>query len=170
MVPRSHTIEDRREIPIYYASRQMSLAERKYTTKEREALAVVYACIKIWHDLLGYRIVFHTDHDSLKHLMNKPDLSVRIAKWILLLQEFNYEVVVKPQRPNLMLTSCLVKEARKQSQTLYHHFRMNFRKKYESSIFLEASHPSSRISLDISQKEDFRPECQGRRKWCFRRR
>ena len=98
MVPRSHTIEDRREIPIYYASRQMSLAERKYTTKEREALAVVYACIKIWHDLLGYRIVFHTDHDSLKHLMNKPDLSVRIAKWILLLQEFNYEVVVKPTK------------------------------------------------------------------------
>jgi hypothetical protein len=77
--------EDRREKPIYYASRQMSPAERNYTTTEREALAVVYACKKFRHYLLGYRIVFHTDHNSLKHLVNKPDLSGRIARWILLL-------------------------------------------------------------------------------------
>ena len=92
--------EDRTEYPIYYASRQMSLAERKYTTTEREALAVVYACKKFRHYLLGYKIVFHTDHDSLKYLVNKPDLSGRIARWILLLQEFNYEVVVKPGKAN----------------------------------------------------------------------
>ena len=78
----------------------MSLAERKYTTTEREALAVVYACKKFRHYLLGYKIVFHTDHDSLKYLVNKPDLSGRIARWILLLQEFNYEVVVKPGKAN----------------------------------------------------------------------
>ena len=40
------------------------------------------------------------DHDSLKYLVNKPDLSGRIARWILLLQEFNYEVVVKPGKAN----------------------------------------------------------------------
>ena len=44
--------------------------------------------------------MFHTDHDSLKYLVNKPDLSGRIARWILLLQEFNYEVVVKPGKAN----------------------------------------------------------------------
>src|SRR5450759_4855007 len=91
---------DKRECPVYYASRQMSPAEKKYTTTEREALAVVYACKKFRHYLLGYRIVFHTDHDSLKYLVNKPDLSGRIARWILLLQEFNYEVVVKPEKAN----------------------------------------------------------------------
>ena len=92
--------EDRREGPIYYASRQMSPAERNYTTTEREALAVVYACRKFRHYLLGYRVVFHTDHNSLKYLVNKPDLSGRIARWILLLQEFNYEVMVKPGKAN----------------------------------------------------------------------
>jgi len=91
---------DRKETPIYYASRQMSPAERKYTTTEREALAVVYACKKFRHYLLGYRIVFHTDHNSLKYLVNKPDLSGRIARWILLLQEFNYEVMVKSGKAN----------------------------------------------------------------------
>ena len=91
---------DRKEGPIYYASRQMSPAERNYTTTEREALAVVYACRKFRHYLLGYRIVFHTDHNSLKYLVNKPDLSRRIARWILLLQEFDYEVLVKSGKTN----------------------------------------------------------------------
>ena len=78
----------------------MSLAKRKYTTIEREALAVVYACKKFQHYLLGYRIVFHMDHDSLKYLVNKLDLSGRRARWILLLQVFNYEVMVKPRKAN----------------------------------------------------------------------
>ena len=76
---------ERRECPIYYASRQMSQAETKYSTTKREELAVIYACKKFWHYLLGYSIVFHMDHDSLKYLVNKPDLSGRIARWILLL-------------------------------------------------------------------------------------
>jgi hypothetical protein len=76
---------ERRECPVYYASRQMSPAERNYTTTEREALAVVYSCKKFRHYLLGYKVIFHTDHDSLKYLVNKPDLSGRIARWILLL-------------------------------------------------------------------------------------
>ena len=78
----------------------MSQAERKYSTTEREALAVIYVCKKFRHYLLGYRIVFHTDHDSLKYLVNKSDLSGRIARWILLLQEFTYEVIVKSGKSN----------------------------------------------------------------------
>ena len=38
--------DSNREGPVYYARRQMSLAEKKYTTTEREALAVIYACKK----------------------------------------------------------------------------------------------------------------------------
>jgi len=41
------------------------------------------------------------DHDSLKYLVNKSDLSGRIARWILLLQEFNYVVVVKSGKANV---------------------------------------------------------------------
>ena len=91
---------ERRECPIHYARRQMSQAETKYSTTKREALAVIYACKKFQHYLHGYWIVFHIDHDSLKYLVNKPDLSGRIARWILLLQEFTYEVLVKLGKSN----------------------------------------------------------------------
>jgi hypothetical protein len=78
----------------------MSPAERNYTTTEREALAVVYSCKKFRHYLLGYKVILHTDHNSLKYLVNKPDLTGRIVRWILLLQEFNYEVVIKSGKAN----------------------------------------------------------------------
>jgi hypothetical protein len=65
---------ERRESPVYYASRQMSPAEQNYTTTEREALALVYSCKKFRHYLLGYKVKFHTYHDSLKYLVNKADL------------------------------------------------------------------------------------------------
>ena len=120
--------KDKRESPVYYASRQMSPAERKYTTTEREALAVVYACKKFRHYLLGYRIIFHTDHDSLKYLVNKPDLSGRIARWILFLQEFNYEVVVKSGKSNSNANYLSRQRGEEAVGDIRASFRMNFRR------------------------------------------
>ena len=61
----------------YSKTRKWSLspAKKKYTTIERKALVVIYACKKFHYYLLGYWIVFHTNHDSLKYLVNKSDLS-----------------------------------------------------------------------------------------------
>lgn len=65
-----------------------------------ESLGLVYACKKFRHYLLGYKTIFHRDHDSLKYLDNRSDLSGRIARRILLLQEFNFKVMVKPKKAN----------------------------------------------------------------------
>lgn len=56
--------EQRRNYPIYFASRQLSAAEKNYTTTEREALGMVFAVKKFRHYLLGYEFVFHVDHYS----------------------------------------------------------------------------------------------------------
>ena len=36
------------------------------------------------------------DHDALKYMINKPQLSGQIARWVLLLQEFNFTKQVRP--------------------------------------------------------------------------
>jgi hypothetical protein len=105
----------------------MSLAERNYTTMEREELAEVYSCKKFRHYLLGYKVIFHTDHNSLKYLVNKPDLSGRIARWILFLQEFNYEVVVKSGKANSNADFFLGRGVRNPSRIFPQSFRMSFR-------------------------------------------
>ena len=81
--------------PIYYASRQLVAAERNYTVTEREALGMIYSVQKFRHYLLGYKFVFHVDHDALKYMVNKPQLSGRIARWVLLLQEFDFTIEVR---------------------------------------------------------------------------
>jgi hypothetical protein len=82
--------------PIYFANRQLIAAEKNYTTTEREALAMIFAIQKFRHYLLGYPFVFYVDHDALKYLINKPDLSGRLTRWVLLLQEFDFTIVVRP--------------------------------------------------------------------------
>ena len=75
--------------PISYASRLLNSAERNYSTTEREALAMVYALNKYRHYLLGNKFVFYVDHMALVYLVNKPQVSGRIARWLLLFQEYD---------------------------------------------------------------------------------
>jgi hypothetical protein len=41
-----------------------------------------------------------TDHFTLKYLVNKPMLGGRICRWLLLFQEYDFEIIVKPGRMN----------------------------------------------------------------------
>jgi hypothetical protein len=36
-----------------------------------------------------------TDHSTLKYLVNKPVFGGRIFRWLLLFQEFDFELIVK---------------------------------------------------------------------------
>ena len=51
--------------PIAYANRNLSFAERNYTTIEREGLAMVYALQKFRHYLLGGHFKMFIDHSTL---------------------------------------------------------------------------------------------------------
>ena len=67
---------------------------------EREGLAMVYALQTFMHYLLGGHFKMFTDHSSLQYLVNKPVLGGRICRWLLLFQEFDFEIVVKPRPLN----------------------------------------------------------------------
>lgn len=40
------------------------------------------------------------DHSALKYLINKPVLGGNICRWLLLFQEYDFEIIVKPGRLN----------------------------------------------------------------------
>ena len=86
--------------PIAFASRKLSSTERNYTTTEREGLAMVYALHKFRHYLLGSHFKMFTDHSTLKYLVNKPVLGGKICRWLLLFQEYDFEIIVKQGRLN----------------------------------------------------------------------
>jgi len=87
--------------PIYFASKKLSQAENNYTTTEREGLDMIYVLQKFRHYLLGSHFKFFIYHSTLKYLVNKPVLEGIICRWLLLFQEFSFEVIVKPGRCNV---------------------------------------------------------------------
>ena len=93
--------DDGMDYPIVYSSRKLNKAERNYSTTEREALGMVFALQKYRHYLLANPFIFYTDHQALKYLVNKPLHHGRICRWLLLFQEFEFEVVVRPGKLNV---------------------------------------------------------------------
>ena len=57
--------EGNMDFPICYASRQLHIAEKNYTTTEREGLGMIYAVKKFRHYLLANQFVFFVDHQAL---------------------------------------------------------------------------------------------------------
>jgi len=60
----------------------------------------VYALQKFLHYLLGRHLKMFTDHFALKYLVNNPMLGGTICIWILLFQEYDFEIMVKPGKMN----------------------------------------------------------------------
>lgn len=87
--------------PITFASRKISLVEHNYTNTKQKGLAMVYALQKFHHYLLGSHFKFFTDNFMLWYLLNELVLGVRIYHWLLLFQEFNFEVVIKLGKQNV---------------------------------------------------------------------
>ncbi|GKB71988.1 putative reverse transcriptase domain-containing protein [Tanacetum coccineum] len=70
-----------REKVISYASRQLKIHEKNYTTHDLELGAVVFA-LKIWrHYLYGTKCTVYTDHKSLQHILDQKELNMRQRRW-----------------------------------------------------------------------------------------
>nr|GFD31209.1 integrase, catalytic core [Tanacetum cinerariifolium] len=76
----------------------MNDAEINYTTTEKEMLAVVYAFEKFRSYLIMNKSIVHTDHSALKYLFSKKDAKARLLRWVLLLQEFDFEVLEQKEQ------------------------------------------------------------------------
>jgi hypothetical protein len=87
---------------IYFVSKNISPTEFNYTFTEKELLVVVYDINKFRHYITGYQAFVHTDHSTIKFLMKKPVKNLRFTIWMLLLQEFNINIIDIPGKDNLV--------------------------------------------------------------------
>lgn len=90
--------EDRRkERAIYYLSKKMTDYETWYTNLEKTCLALVWATRKLRHVMLSYpvHLIARMDPPKKKYLFEKPALTGRTARWLLLLSEFDITYVTQ---------------------------------------------------------------------------
>uniref|UniRef100_A0A6G1SFF7 RNA-directed DNA polymerase n=1 Tax=Aceria tosichella TaxID=561515 RepID=A0A6G1SFF7_9ACAR len=77
---------------VAYTSRTLIKSERNYATTHKECLAMIHA-IKQWrYYLYGKHFQVITDHHALCWLMKTKDHQGQLARWSLLLQEFQFTV------------------------------------------------------------------------------
>jgi transposase InsO family protein len=87
--------------PVAYASRKLIEAEIRYSTIEKECLAVVWATQKFQAYLYGQQFVLETDHQPLSFLKRSKVVNSRLMRWSLLLQSYNFVVRVIPGSKNV---------------------------------------------------------------------
>ncbi len=88
---------------IVYGSRFLNRVKQNYSTIEREALIMVFSLHKFRHFLLGNMFVFYVNHMALVYLVNKPQVSGKITRWLLLFLEYDFTVVYKPCKIHVVI-------------------------------------------------------------------
>lgn len=80
------------EKPIAFISRKLRGAELNYSTTEKECLSVVFAVEKFRHYVEGFHFEIITDHSALLWLFKQQNLSGRLARWMMKLQQYDFEI------------------------------------------------------------------------------
>lgn len=85
---------------VHFTSRTLQSAERRYSTYDREVVAVVFALKKFRHWLLGAEFIVYSNHQSLPTAFTGKDVHGRIARWLALISEYTLMVRHTPGREN----------------------------------------------------------------------
>ncbi|GKG08619.1 putative reverse transcriptase domain-containing protein, partial [Tanacetum coccineum] len=95
---------------IAYASRQLKIHEKNYTTHDLELGAVVFT-LKIWrHYLYGTKCTMFTDHKSLQHILDQKELNMRQHRWLELFSDYDYKIRYLPGKANVVADTLRRKE------------------------------------------------------------
>ncbi|GJT30600.1 putative reverse transcriptase domain-containing protein [Tanacetum coccineum] len=95
---------------IAYASRQLKIHEKNYTTHDLELGAIVFA-LKIWrHYLYGTKSIIYTDHKSLQHIFNQKEMNMCQHHWIELFSDYDCEICYHLGKANIVADALSRKE------------------------------------------------------------
>ncbi|GJW30878.1 putative reverse transcriptase domain-containing protein [Tanacetum coccineum] len=95
---------------IAYASRQLKIHEKNYTTHDLELGVVVFA-LKIWrHYLYGTKCTVFIDHKSFQHIFDQKELNMRQHLWLEFLSDYDCEICYHPRKVNIVADTLSQKE------------------------------------------------------------
>jgi hypothetical protein len=86
--------EDGKKHPIAYYSKTLSAAERNYDIYDLELLTIVNV-LDHWRPYLAgspHKIIIYSDHQNLLYWKEPHKISRRVAREVLMLSEYNFEI------------------------------------------------------------------------------
>ena len=85
--------DDSSEHPMAYYSKKLLPCEQRYSTVEKECLAIKMGVQTFRVYLLGKPFLVQTDHHALEWLDRLKENNSRLTRWSLSLQPFSFTVV-----------------------------------------------------------------------------
>jgi len=85
--------------PIAFYTRKLNPTQTRYTTTERELLAIVETLKEFRNILLGHVIRVYTDHKNLTYQTFNTE---RVMRWRLIIEEFGPELIYVPGNKNVV--------------------------------------------------------------------
>ncbi|KAJ9543974.1 LOW QUALITY PROTEIN: hypothetical protein OSB04_023681 [Centaurea solstitialis] len=83
---------------IAYASRQL----KPNPTYDLQLAAVVFV-LKIWrHYLYRVKYTIYTDHCSLRHFLDQPNLNMRQRRWLNVVKDYDCDILYHPGKANVV--------------------------------------------------------------------
>ena len=87
--------EGRVEHAVYYFSKKLLQYEANYSLVKKTCLVVIWATKKLRHYFQSYRVQAISKHDPLRYLQQTPSLTGKLARWLVLLTEFDTDYMAK---------------------------------------------------------------------------
>ena len=81
--------------PVFFASKALTETEKRYSTIEKEALAVCWSCEKFSNHLIGISFAIETDHSPLIQCFTSKqldELSPRIQRLRIRLMKYDFHI------------------------------------------------------------------------------
>ena len=95
-------VVDGLEHPICYYSKKLDCHQKRYSTIEKEALALVLA-VRLFSVYFGTQTVkVYTDHSPLQFIQRMANHNQKLLRWSLELQQYNLEIHHRAGRDNLV--------------------------------------------------------------------
>ena len=90
------------KMPVQYVSRKLFPRETRYSTIDKEGLAIKWALDTLKYYLVGKEFVLETDHRPLQWLHRMRDSNSRITRWHLSLQPYKFTVKYRAGKDNVI--------------------------------------------------------------------
>lgn len=88
--------------PIWFASRTLNNHEKRYSTIEKELLAIVWSTKYFRVYLYFRRFSIQTDHKPLAWLNNLKEPNMKLQRWKIQLNEYNFDITYVKGKDNVV--------------------------------------------------------------------
>lgn len=88
--------------PIHYFSKVLNPAQTRYSTIEKELLAIILSVDYFHYYLVGREFLIVTDHRPLTYLFTTKNISARLHRWRYALMSYQFQIIYKSGKSNVV--------------------------------------------------------------------